>query len=106
MTTTEIEQFEQELLRTVILRLRSRVLAMVFGMLGGTGLFIATAWLLARQGQMMGLHLNLLSNYFPGYQVTWPGAFIGFFYGALVGAGIGWSMAWFYNLIAEKRNPS
>ena len=52
----------------------------------------------------MGLHLGLLSNFFPGYSVTWAGAFIGFFYGALSGAVIGWSVAWVYNQVADKRH--
>jgi hypothetical protein len=103
---SDIEQLEHDLIQTAIVRLRSRVLAMIFGMIGGTGLFVATAWLLIRQGPTVGLHLNLLSNYFPGYSVTWPGAFIGFFYGALFGAIIGWSMAWVYNQVADKRSPS
>jgi hypothetical protein len=103
---SDIEQLEHDLIQTAIVRLRSRVLAMIFGMLGGAGLFVATAWLLIRQGLTVGLHLNLLSNYFPGYSVTWPGAFIGFFYGALFGAIIGWSMAWVYNQVADKRSPS
>ena len=52
MTISEIEQLEQNLIQTTIVRLRSRVMAMVFGMLGGTGLFVATVWLLARQGRI------------------------------------------------------
>ncbi|MBW2542196.1 MAG: hypothetical protein JRF15_08905 [Deltaproteobacteria bacterium] len=103
---SEIEQLERDLIQTAIIRLRSRVFAMVFGMLCGTGLFVATAWLVIRKGLNVGLHLNLLSNYFPGYSVTWPGAFIGFFYGALFGAFIGWSVAWVYNQIAHERSPS
>ena len=105
-TTSEIEKLEQELIRTAIVRLRSRVMAMVFGMVGGTGLFVATVWLLARRGQDVGRHLRLLGNYFPGYSVTWPGAFIGFFYGALSGVIIGWSVAWVYNRVVDKRHPS
>ena len=104
--TSEIEKLEQELIRTAIVRLRSRVMAMVFGMVGGTGLFVATIWLLARRGHDVGRHLRLLSNFFPGYSVTWPGAFIAFFYGALAGVIIGWSVAWVYNRVAEKRHPS
>jgi hypothetical protein len=106
MTPPEIEQFEQDLIQTAIVRLRSRVMAMVFGMLGGAGLFLATVWLLARRGYNVDHQLNLLNNYFPGYAVTWPGAFIGFFYGALSGAILGWSLAWVYNLTTEKRHPS
>jgi hypothetical protein len=105
-TSSEIEKLEQELIQTAIVRLRSRVMAMVFAIVAGTGLFVATVWLLARGGQDVGLHLKLLSNYFPGYSVTWPGAFIGFFYGALSGAVIGWSVAWIYNQVVEKRQAS
>jgi uncharacterized membrane protein YhaH (DUF805 family) len=104
--TSEIEKLEQELIRTAIVRLRSRVMAMVFGMVGGTGLFVATIGLLARRGHDVGRHLRLLSNFFPGYSVTWPGAFIGFFYGALSGVIIGWSVAWVYNQVVDKRHPS
>ena len=101
--TSEIEKLEQRLIRTATVRLRSRVMAMVFGVVGGTGFFVATAWLLARRGVDVGLHLELLNNFFPGYSVTWPGAFLGFFYGALSGAVIGWSVAWVYNQVADKR---
>ena len=108
MTTisSEVEKLEHELIQTAIVRLRSRVMAMVFGMVGGTGLFVATVWLLAAGGEDVGLHLGLLNNYFPGYTVTWPGAFIGFFYGALCGAIIGWSVAWIYNEVADNRASS
>jgi hypothetical protein len=63
-------------------------------------------WLVAAGGEDVGLHLGLLNNYFPGYTVTWPGAFIGFFYGALCGAIIGWSVAWIYNEVADNRASS
>jgi hypothetical protein len=94
---------EDAILRVAVIRLRSRVLAMVAGMLGGTGLFVATAWLVVRGGHNVGLHLGLLSNYLPGYSVTWPGAFLGFLYGALVGALLGWSVAQIYNRVSEYR---
>lgn len=104
--TSEMERLEDELIHTAIVRLRSRVMAMVFGMVGGTGLFVATVWLLARGGSSVGLHLNLLSNFFPGYSVTWPGAFIGFFYGAISGGVIGWAVARIYNQVVDTRSPS
>ena len=105
-TTSDIEKLEQKLIRTAIVRLRSRVMAIVFGMVGGTGIFVATVWLLARRGDDVGLHLGLLNNFFPGYSVTWPGAFLGFFYGALSGAIIGWSVAWVYNQVVDERHAS
>jgi hypothetical protein len=94
---------EDELLRIAVVRLRSRVLAMVFGVLGGTALFVATAWLLVRGGPNVGEHLGLLSNYLPGYSVTWPGAFLAFVYGVLIGAVVGWSVAQVYNRVSEYR---
>lgn len=96
---------ERALIQAAVVRMRARIMALVFGMVGGTGVFVATAWLLVRGGSRVGLHLGLLSNYFPGYSVTWPGAVIGFFYGALVGGAIGWAVAWLYNRIADRRNP-
>jgi hypothetical protein len=100
------QKTEEELLRAAVARLRARVMAVVFGLTGGTGLFVATAWLLVRGGPNVGQHLSLLRNYFPGYSVTWPGALVGFFYGALSGIAVGWAVAWIYNLIADFRDVS
>ena len=98
MTSREVlGERERELIGAVVLRLRARVMALVCGLVGGVGLFAATAWLLVRGGPNVGLHLGLLENYFPGYEVTWAGAAIGFVYGALVGAAAGWSLASLYN---------
>ena len=97
---------EEQLLRAAIARLRASVMSVVFALLGGTGLFFATAWLLLRGGYDVGRNLSLLDNYFPGYAVTWPGCFVGFFYGALAGGAIGWSVAWIYNRIADARHPA
>jgi hypothetical protein len=95
---------EDVILRRAVARLRAAVMAVTFGMTGGVGLFVATAWLLIRGGQNVGQHLGLLSNYLPGYSVTWPGAFLGLIYGALLGAIIGATIAWTYNQIALSRS--
>jgi len=94
---------ELKLVEAAVVRLRARIMAIVFGAVGGTGVFLATSWLLIRGGQNVGQHLNLLSNYFPGYRVTWPGAFIGFAYGVILGAIIGWALAAIYNWVAAGR---
>ena len=103
MTSADLEARERELVRAAIVRLRARVMALVFGFVGGCALFVATAWLLLRGGPNVGQHLSLLRNYFPGYSVTWPGTLLGFCYGALVGALLGWTIASVYNRVAEWR---
>ena len=94
---------EQLLLKTVA-RLRASVMSVVFAMLFGVGLFVATAWLLLQGGPDIGAHLSLLGQYFPGYVVSWPGAFLGLIYGGGVGAVVGWVTAWIYNRVALLRN--
>lgn len=94
---------EQRVLRAAVARLRAGIVAVVFGMVCGMGLFVATAWLLVRGGTDVGKTLGLLSNYFPGYAVTWPGAFVGLVYGLLFGAVLGWATAWIYNQVTGFR---
>lgn len=91
---------EARLIEAAIARLRAGVMAIVFGMVCGLGLFLATAWLLVRGGPNVGPTLGLLRHYFPGYSVTWPGSLIGLAYGTLVGAIGGGLVAWLYNRIA------
>ncbi len=98
---------EWKAIDTAIARLRASIMAVVFGLTGGFGLFLATIWLVIRgpsPGQPVGGTLRLLNHYFPFYQVTWGGSLLGFFYGALTGGLIGWGVAMVYNLIAAKRH--
>ena len=94
---------ERELIRTAIRRLRAGIVAIVFGMTCGTGLFVATIWLLIRGGPQVGKTLGLLRHYFPGYSVSWPGSLVGFGYGLVLGAVVGWSTAWVYNYLVSLR---
>jgi hypothetical protein len=68
------------------------------------GLFAMTAWLVIKDGPDVGLHLQLLGNYFPGYSVTWRGSIIGFFYGAVVGGLVGWTISTIYNKVVGVRH--
>ena len=91
-----------------IARLRASVMAVVIGLLGGLGLFGATAWLVIRgapEGVEVGQTLGLLNNYLPGYTVTWGGAILGLVYGALLGGAVGWLLAFVYNVVAGVRHP-
>lgn len=100
--STPVTEQERQLIQAAIARLRAGIMAIVFGMLGGVGLFLATAWLLIRGGTEVGPTLGLLANYFPGYEVTWPGALIGLLYGAVVGGIAGWTLALLYNRLVRR----
>ncbi len=106
MSADTSQPTEHQLLEVVIARLRASVMAVVFGLAGGTLLLAATLWLVVRGGDQVGPHLGLLDVYFPGYSVTWLGSLIGFGYGAVCGAVLGWSIAWLYNRLAARRNAS
>lgn len=100
--TRGVTDEERALVQAAVARMRAGAMAIVFGVLGGLGLLLATVWLLIRGGPEIGPTLGLLGNYFPGYSVTWPGSVIGFGYGALVGSAVGWSLARLYNRFADR----
>lgn len=95
-----LNEAERRLIERAVARIRAGVMAIVFGMMGGLSLFLATAWLLVRGGPNVGQHLGLLRHYLPGYTVTWPGSLLGLAYGAVMGALLGGSLAWVYNRVA------
>jgi hypothetical protein len=74
---------------------------LALGILAAMGLFLATAVLVVKGGPDPGPHLGLLSEYFPGYRVTWLGAFVGACYGFFLGYGAGRTIGAVYNLIIE-----
>jgi hypothetical protein len=98
---------ELEAIHSAIAKLRADVMSLVFAITCGTVFFLVTIWLVVRgptDGQTtVGPHLALLNHYFPGYEVTVLGSFVGLFYGALAGAVIGWIIAFVYNAVADKR---
>ncbi len=93
-------------LSRMVVRIQAGILAFVFAVIGGLGLFLITAWLLVKGGQNVGAHLNLLGQYLIGYSVTWTGSLIGLIYGTLIGGIVGWSIGKLYNLIAQARQRS
>lgn len=98
-----MQREEQLQVSRAVARIHAGVLALVCAVLGGGGLFIATVWLVLKGGIRVGAHLGLLSWYFYGYSVSWPGAFIGLFWGALVGGLVGWIIGEVYNLVVWVR---
>lgn len=84
-------------------RIKTDALAVVCAVIGGVGLFGMTAWLVVKDGPHVGQHLQLLSNYFIGYSVTWWGSVVGLFYGALTGGVVGWAVGRIYNKVVSIR---
>jgi hypothetical protein len=100
----------EEKLFTGILRLNARILGLTLGILMGLLIFIATNWLLIKGGSIdangeyvVGPHLQLLSQFFIGYKVSFIGSIIGFFYGFALGTLCGALIGWIYNKIVDLR---
>lgn len=79
----------EQVLETAVRRLNARAWGIAVGLLFGGGLFLATIVLVIKGGPHVGAHLELLSNYFPGYRVTAVGSLVGFVYGFVLGYGTG-----------------
>ena len=97
------EALQKEEISRALARIRTGALAIVCAMIGGVGLFVMTAWLLIKDGPHVGQHLQLLSNYFMGYSVTWWGSVVGLIYGALTGGVVGWAIGTIYNKVVGIR---
>jgi hypothetical protein len=88
--------------QTSLLRLNARAWGISAGLLLGGGLFLATVFLVVRGGPNPGQHLSMLRVFFPGYSVTWLGAFVGFVYGFVLGYGLGRIVGSVYNRLAFR----
>jgi hypothetical protein len=85
-----------------LMRLNARAWGIATGLLLGGGLFLATVFLVVRGGPTVGQHLGMLSVFFPGYSVTWIGAFVGFVYAFVLGYGLGRIVGSVYNRLAFR----
>ncbi len=102
---------DEEKLFSGILRLNTKILGLILGLLMGLAIFIATNWLVIKGGHItpdgryvVGPHLQLLSQFFIGYRVSFLGSIIGFFYGFSIGTLSGATIGWIYNKIVDFRN--
>ena len=103
---------DKDLERLIEVRVR-RVNALAFslgaGLVMGLGLFLATNWLVVKGGpvvgshELVGPHLGLLGQFFPGYRVSFLGSLIGFAYSFVLGAAVFYAGAWLYNWVADYR---
>ena len=100
----ERQTTDAERLLSGVLWLNAKVLGLALGLLFGLAIFIATNWLVLKGGRPLGPHLQLLSQYFIGYRVSFLGSLIGFGYGFAVGTLSGALLGWIYNKVAGLRN--
>lgn len=96
-------QADEEKVSRAIARIQTGALAVVSATITGVGFFLMTAWLLMKGGPHVGQHLQLLSNYFIGYSVTWWGSLVGLFYGIVAGGLVGWAVGTLYNTVVRLR---
>jgi hypothetical protein len=101
---------DEEKLFTGVLRLNAKILGLILGLLMGSMVFLATNWLLIKGGHItptgeyvVGPHMQLLSQFFIGYRVSFLGSIIGFFYGFALGTLSGAMIGWIYNRIVDFR---
>jgi hypothetical protein len=92
-----VAAFESALSRA-LLKLDRLGFGLALGLVGGLALFVATLFLVIKDGDVVGPNLQLLGQYFPGYRVTAAGSLIGLGYGFLTGFVAGWSFALLRNL--------
>lgn len=101
---------EEKLFRAVII-FNIKFLGLALGLVIGLAVFIATNWLVIKGGHVapdgqyvVGPHLQLLSQFFIGYRVSFLGSIIGFLYGFAVGTLCGALFGLIYNKIVDLRN--
>ena len=87
-----------DLLIGTFARIHQLALALAVGIVAGAFVFLATAVLLLKGGDVIGPNLQLLGQYIPGYSVSWPGSLIGAAGGFALGAAVGWTAAFLRNM--------
>lgn len=87
------EQIEEAELAIVFAKFDRLAMGVAGGAVVGLVIFLATLFLLIKGGENIGQNLELLSQYFPGYRVSYPGAFVGTAYGFVSGFLMCWAAA-------------
>ncbi|HMB34321.1 MAG TPA: hypothetical protein VKV41_09840 [Methylomirabilota bacterium] len=85
------------------IRLNAVIAGLVTGFMAGFALFAATNWLVLKGGRVVGPHLALLNQFFPGYQVTFVGSLIGGAWAFVVGFVAAFAIVRIYNVMMGLR---
>lgn len=88
---------ERLLITRAFARLDPVALGVAVGSVAALGLFFLTALLLMQGGQMVGMHMNRLSFFLVGYNVSWSGACFGLLWGMFLGFILGFIVAQLWN---------
>ena len=97
MMSQELSPRERQEVRRAFERISEQGWGLGLGFLAALTLFLATVILVIKGGETPGRHLGLLSVYFPGYGISWLGAFIGACYAFFLGYGAGRTIGTVYN---------
>lgn len=89
---------QNELVARAFLPLHKLAFGGATGVAAAIVVFLVTGIYLVRNPQS-GFDLGLLSQYFAGYAVSWPGAFIGAVWAGFSGFVLGWFLAFSRNLL-------
>jgi hypothetical protein len=81
--------------------LHKRAMGTAVGLIVGLLIFGLTILHLLVLPPFEGAGLWLLGQYFYGYGITWPGAFVGLFWGFVTGFVVGWFLAFVRNLVVS-----
>ena len=110
MNKTSNPQSDDVVFAKALLRLDTKLLGFVIGVLFALIVFVATNWLVIMgghvddQGQVVvGPHLALLGQFFIGYKVTFVGSIIGALYAFAIGSIVGAGIAGIYNMLSSLR---
>lgn len=98
MSTPPVQPDPVELaLARALAPMHKRVLGVAVGLTAALGVFVVTAFhVVARPPDA--LSIELLAQYFYGYEVTWRGAFIGAWWAFVAGFVAGWFAAFLRNV--------
>jgi len=94
---TESKLSVDDIIEKVFARLDPLALGLSVGTVFGILIFLATSILLLKGGEVVGPRLQLLAQYFYGFEVSWRGALIGFFDAGFLGFLLGSSIAFLRN---------
>jgi protoporphyrinogen oxidase len=89
--------YSVDILKETFAKMDKPAFAIATGFVLAMLVFLATIWLVLKDGDVVGPNLGLLSYYFKGYAVTVKGAFVAFGYTFLSGFLLGWLFAYLRN---------